>query len=173
MELVLQKGERIVSKTDIYGNIVDANELFEKYSGYKKSEIIGKPHNIIRHQDMPRVVFRLLWVKLYNDLEINAFVKNRSKNGDYYWVYATASPIFNKTTHQKTGYISIRKAANPDAIKQISQIYDALKEMELTDNNDYAKSKEVLRSFVVKNSMKFKDIMSKMQAQGDLYKPFI
>jgi PAS domain S-box-containing protein len=165
MELKLNRGERIVSKTDTEGYITEVNDMFEKYSEYKESELIGKNHNIIRHPDMPRIVFRLLWVKIYNNLDVNAFVKNRTKKGNHYWVYATASPIINRTTNTKKGYISIRKMANEEAVLQLEELYASLKEME-QKSGDYLESKEALRALLQKEGMKFNELMSKMQAQG-------
>lgn len=165
MELILDKGERIVSRTDIYGYITDVNDMFEKYSEYRADELIGRNHNIIRHSDMPRIVFRLLWVKIYNNLNVNAFVKNQTKKGNYYWVYATASPIIDKGRGEKTGYISIRKKANEEAVAQIEEVYKILKAAE-AESGDWMKSKEILRSLLQKEGIKFNDLMSKMQAQG-------
>lgn len=164
MELILEKGERIVSRTDLHGYITSVNETFLKYSEYREEDLIGKNHNLIRHFDMPKIVFRLLWVKIHNNLDANAFVKNKTKNGNFYWVYATASPIIDKTSGEKKGYISIRKKADESAIEQIEKVYKILKENE--NSGDWLKSKEILRDLLQKHNAKFNDLMSKMQAQG-------
>jgi len=165
LELILEKGERIVSKTDIFGHITHVNNEFVKYSEYKEHELIGANHNIIRHPDMPKVAFRLLWVKIHHGLDVNVFVKNRTKKGNYYWVYATASPIYDQKTKELKGYISIRKKANEEALSQIEEVYAKLKELE-AQSGDWLKSKELLRSVLSKNGIKFNELMSRMQAQG-------
>jgi PAS domain S-box len=87
--------EIIVSKTDPKGRIIYANEVFLRLAGYAESEIIGQPHSIIRHPDMPRCVFKLLWDTVQSGNEIFAYVVNRSKNGDHYWVLAHVTPTFD------------------------------------------------------------------------------
>ncbi len=81
----------IVSKTDLKGRITYANDVFVKISGYREDELLGKPHSIIRHPEMPRCVFKLLWDTLARGQEIFAYVINRCKNGDHYWVYANVT----------------------------------------------------------------------------------
>jgi PAS domain S-box-containing protein len=79
----------LVSKTDPRGIITYANEVFIEVSGYTEEELIGKPHNIIRHPDMPRTVFKLLWDTIKSGREFWGYVKNMAKDGSYYWVFAT------------------------------------------------------------------------------------
>lgn len=80
--------ELIVTKTDLKGRITYCNEVFVRMSGYTEQECLGEPHNIIRHPDMPRCVFKLLWDTIQGGQEIFAYVLNLSKNGDHYWVLA-------------------------------------------------------------------------------------
>jgi len=80
--------ELIVSKTDLKGRITYANDIFQQVAGYSVNELMGQPHSIIRHPDMPRCVFKLLWDTIEKGEEIFAYVINRCKNGDHYWVYA-------------------------------------------------------------------------------------
>ena len=100
--------ELIVSKTDLKGRLTYANGLFCKIAGYRESELIGQPHSIIRHPDMPRSVFRLLWDTIEDRREIFAFVKNMASNGDHYWVFAHVTPSFN-ARGEMTGYHSNRR----------------------------------------------------------------
>lgn len=95
-ELTFLESELIVSKTDTKGKITYGNELFLKLSGYEEKDILHKPHNIIRHPDMPKVIFKLLWDTLHNKQEIYAYVINRSKNGNFYWVFANVTPSYNR-----------------------------------------------------------------------------
>lgn len=87
--------EIIVSKTDLKGRVTYANRVFQNVSGYSEKEIVGQPHSLIRHPDMPRCVFKLLWDTIRNGTEVFAYVINRCKNGDHYWVYAHVTPSFD------------------------------------------------------------------------------
>ena len=97
-------------------------------------------------------------------MSVNAFVKNRRKDGGYYWVYASVTPSVNKNTGEIDGYFSIRKRANPDAVRGVIELYDQLKELE--EKEGYQAAKAALRAFLDKNDMKFNDLMSRIQAQG-------
>ncbi len=95
-ELRFDPGDIIVSKTDTKGRITYANSVFCAVSGYTLPELIGAPHSIIRHPDMPRAVFKLLWDTIFDGREIFAYVKNLSKSGAYYWVFAHVTPSYSK-----------------------------------------------------------------------------
>ncbi len=86
----------IVSKTDLKGRITYANDIFQQVAGYSVNELMGQPHSIIRHPDMPRCVFKLLWDTIGAGDEIFAYVINRCKNGDHYWVYANVTASRNE-----------------------------------------------------------------------------
>jgi len=83
-EVFFDKDDLIVSKTNLKGHLTYMNDIFLEIAGYKESEVIGKPHNVIRHPDMPRCVFKLLWDKIQSGNEVFAYVVNTTKNGDYY-----------------------------------------------------------------------------------------
>lgn len=127
-------GKMIISKTDVKGKIIYANKEFCRISGYDGTDLIGKPHNLIRHKDMPRGVFRLLWQTLQSGNEFNGFVKNCCKNNDYYWVFATVNPWFASDGKTLLGYFSARRLANPEGVRFFSDIYKhmLLKESELS-----------------------------------------
>jgi PAS domain S-box-containing protein len=95
VEVHFDKGDLIVSKTDLKGRITYANRIFCEIAGYSEAELIGQPHNIIRHPDMPRAVFKLLWDTLFEGRKIFAYVKNMARNGAYYWVFAHVTPSFD------------------------------------------------------------------------------
>lgn len=120
----------IVSKTDLKGNITYANDLFIALSEYSEKELIGAPHNIIRHADMPRVVFKLLWDKIQAGEEIFAYVKNRSKSGKFYWVHAYVTPIIESKSKAIIGYHSVRRSPNPKAIAVIEPLYRSMLQAE-------------------------------------------
>ena len=87
--------EIIVSKTNPKGHIIYGNEVFLRLAGYSEKEMLGQPHSIIRHPAMPRCVFKLLWDTIESGKEIFAYVLNRAKNGDHYWVLAHVTPTFD------------------------------------------------------------------------------
>lgn len=107
-ETFFDESEMIVSKTDLKGRITYANRIFCRMAGYHEVELIGQPHSIIRHPDMPRSVFRLLWQTIEARREIFAFVKNLARNGDHYWVFAHVTPSFD-AAGQIIGYHSFRR----------------------------------------------------------------
>jgi len=125
MELFLQDDEIIVSKTDLKGRITYGNQVFIKLSGYQESELLGKPHNIIRHKEMPKCVFKLLWDRIEKGEEIFAYVVNQSKNGDHYWVFANVTPSFDERA-KIIGYYSVRRKPKTEAVKTMQSIYTAL-----------------------------------------------
>ena len=112
----------IVSKTDPRGRITYANRVFIDMSGYTEEELLGRPHSLIRHPDMPRCVFSLLWTTIQGGDEIFAYVKNLCKNGDHYWVFAHVTPTFDGSG-RIIGYHSNRRAPERAAIEAIAPVY--------------------------------------------------
>lgn len=111
--------ELFFSKTDLTGNILSGNSVFTRVSEYNKEDLIGKPHNIIRHPDMPKVVFKLLWDYLKAGKAVIAYVKNLSKEGKYYWVLAVVFPVGEE-------YLSIRIKPSSDYFLLIEDVYKSL-----------------------------------------------
>ena len=124
-ELTFGEDELIVSKTDTHGKITYGNELFLRLAGYQEDEIINAPHNIIRHPDMPKLIFKVLWDTVKAGREINAYVINKAKNGDHYWVYANVTPSFDKSGHI-AGYYSVRRKPSQKALSQVKPLYQKL-----------------------------------------------
>lgn len=114
--------ELIVSKTDTKGRIAYANEVFIRVGGYAEHELIGQPHSLVRHPDMPRAVFRLLWNTISAGQEMFAYVVNRAKNGDHYWVLAHVTPTFDNAG-SIVSYHSNRRVPRPGAIAKIAALY--------------------------------------------------
>lgn len=117
--------EMIVSKTDLKGRITYANDVFLRVSGYRATEIIGQPHSIIRHPDMPRCVFKLLWETIEAKGEIFAYVNNMAKNGDHYWVFAHVTPSFD-AGGKVVGYHSNRRKPDAAQVAKIAPLYKSL-----------------------------------------------
>jgi len=107
-EIFFGEDELIVSKTDLTGRITYANDVFMRLAGYAEPDLINAPHSLIRHPFMPRAVFKLLWDTLAAKKEIFAYVVNKAKNGDYYWVFAHVTPSFD-VTGNVLGYHSNRR----------------------------------------------------------------
>ncbi len=128
-EKTFAENEIIVSKTDTKGIITYGNELFIKMSGYTEEELLGANHNIIRHPDMPKIVFKLLWDTVQAKKEIFAYVKNMAKDGSYYWVFANVTPSYDLKGNI-IGYYSVRRIPSREAINKIAPIYDALSNAE-------------------------------------------
>jgi len=108
VEQFFEENEIIVSKTDLKGRLTYCNDVFLRIAGYEEKECLGKPHNMIRHPDMPRAVFDLLWETLHDGREIFAYVVNRCKNGDHYWVLAHVTPSIDGSGNIN-GYHSNRR----------------------------------------------------------------
>ena len=125
IERTFPDDEIIVSKTDPRGWMTYVNDVFVSVSGFTEAELIGKPHSLIRHPQMPRCVFKLLWDTLKGGDEIFAYVVNRARNGDHYWVFAHVTPTFD-AQHAIIGYHSNRRVPKRSAIAQIEPIYAAL-----------------------------------------------
>jgi PAS domain S-box-containing protein len=122
----------IVSKTDTRGIITYANDIFLKIADYTYDEVINKPHNIIRHPDMPKAVFKLLWDRLKAEQEIFAYVINRTKYGDYYWVFAHVTPTFD-AQNKVIGYHSNRRSPKRKAVETIDSLYAQLRTLEASE----------------------------------------
>ena len=124
-EYVLKNDDFLVSQTDEKGIILFANDDFCKIAGYKLEELMGKPHNVVRHRDMPRAAFKDLWDTVKSGKVWSGYVKNKTKNGGYYWVYATVYPIYDEVTRQKT-YMSCRRKPTKQEIADAETLYKTL-----------------------------------------------
>lgn len=117
----LPRDQNLVSVTDLKGRIVYCNPAFVSVSGYTSSELLGQPHNIVRHPDMPEEAFRDMWDTIQARQPWSGLVKNRRKNGDYYWVRANATPMVDG--ERITGYLSVRTAPSPESIREAEGLY--------------------------------------------------
>lgn len=129
IERTFHPDEIIVSKTDTKGRITYANRLFQKISGYDERELLGKAHNIVRHPHMPRCIFKFLWDTIAAGDECFAYVLNRCKNGDHYWVLAHVTPTRDENG-RILGYHSNRRSPSRSAIDTVSHMYRKLLDIE-------------------------------------------
>jgi len=140
VEVFFDADDIIVSKTDLKGRITYVNKVFCDIAGYSVPELIGQPHSIIRHPDMPRSIFKLLWDSLNGGQEIFAYVKNITKRGDYYWVLAHVTPSYDANKNV-VGYHSNRRVPDRRVIDgTIAPLYAQL----LAEEQRHANGKEAL-----------------------------
>jgi len=123
-EVTLSRDIMIVSETDLKGNILYANDDFCKIAGYTKDELKGRSHNIVRHSDMPKAAFKDLWDTIQQGKTWNGIVKNKTKDGNYYWVNATA--FISKAKDGSTRYISVRVKPTDQEVQNAIQLYKTL-----------------------------------------------
>jgi len=124
-ERFFDEAEIIVSKTDLKGRLTYVNDVFCRVGLYTESELLGQPHSIVRHPDMPRCVFKLLWDTIATGSEIFAYVKNMAKNGDHYWVLAHVTPSFDPA-RKLVGFHSNRRVPDRSALAAIEPLYRKL-----------------------------------------------
>ncbi len=135
VEQFFDENNIIVSKTNSKGHLTYVNRAFIDISGYEEKDLIGKPHNLIRHPDMPRCIFKLLWETIQNKKEIFAYVVNLCKNGDHYWVFAHVTPSISKDGNI-VGYHSNRRVPKRRVLDEfIIPLYKELLEEEARHSN--------------------------------------
>ncbi len=124
-EFVIPDGVTLVSTTDLQSRITYCNPNFVAVSGYSREELLGQPHNLVRHPDMPAEAFRDMWATLQSGSPWSALVKNRRKNGDHYWVMANATPVV--LNGQPVGYLSVRTKPTREQIEQAEALYTRMR----------------------------------------------
>jgi len=127
-EKTFAKSVLLVTKTDLKGKITYANKAFMDIVQMSEKELVGKPHNIIRHPDMPKIIFKYLWSYLQEGKEIHAYVKNICSDGSFYWVMANVTPSYFKG--KVVGYHSARRLPTPESLEIIIPLYKKLLQAE-------------------------------------------
>ena len=128
-ERVMREQDFLVSKTDLKGRITYGNRIFIEFSGYSEAELLGTQHNIVRHPDMPRGVFKFLWDTILQKRECFAYVKNMSKDGGFYWVFANVTPSYDERG-EVSGYFSVRRKPKASGIAAVTGLYRLMLEAE-------------------------------------------
>jgi len=128
-EISLKEDEFIVSKTDLKGRITYVNRSFMRLADCSEANLLGIQHNIVRHPDMPRGVFKLLWDTLQSGQEFFGYIKNMASNGDHYWVFANVTPDWDQDG-KVIGYYSVRTKPKQLAIDTIIPIYQEMLALE-------------------------------------------
>jgi len=156
-ERTFPKDQLLVSKTDLKGKITYANQAFIEIAGYSEAELIGQPHNIVRHPDMPKIIFKMLWEYLQRGSEIHAYVINCGKDGSYYWVLANVTPSYG-VDGKIVGYHSARR--NPDRTlleKVVKPLYREL--LELEKSGGIAKSEARLNALLQEKGVEYEEFI--------------
>ena len=169
-ETVLQENEMIISKTDTKGKITYINRTFMTISQLSEAETLAIQHNIIRHPDMPRGAFKMLWDNLQNGEEYFAYIKNLCKDGGYYWVLANITPDYDQQG-KLLGYYSVRRRPSPEAIAVVTPIYKKMLEIESQHSPKEAlvKSLEFLHGHLKDKGLTYNQfIYELMQREGYL-----
>jgi PAS domain S-box-containing protein len=159
-----------VSKTDAAGIIEYGNDYFVEISGYTEAELIGKPHSIVRHPDMPKVVFKMMWDRIKHAQNIMAVVKNLSKDGSYYWVVTEFEPKVDPITNEIISHTAFRKAASQEAIDTMASIYQKL--IEIEKDGGMEASEKYLRGFLEENNTTYDDFINNLVGNKGLFKMF-
>ncbi len=161
-EIILDPKRYIVSETDEKGRITFANDYFMEVAGYTQEELIGQPHNIVRHPDMPRVVFKLLWETIKAGKNINAVVKNLAKDGRYYWIFTEFEIRKDTDTGKIIGYHASRKSISKHVIEIIANLYKELAKIEKESGMEA--SEKYLINFLKEkgDDMEFANIMEEI-----------
>ena len=146
VEIELDPKRYIVSETDAKGKITYCNDYFKEVSGYSEQELIGSAHNIVRHPDMPKVVFKLLWQTISSGKNINAVVKNLAKDGRYYWIFTEFEIRKDTDTGNIIGYHASRKTISKHVTEIISNLY--LKLLEIEKDSGVEASQTYLTEFL-------------------------
>ncbi len=162
-ERIMTADEFIVSKTDATGRLTYCNRIFIDYAGYSEHELLGHQHNIVRHPDMPRSVFHLLWTTLKSGNEFFGYVKNMSKDGSYYWVIANVTPSYADADADDAivGYFSVRRKPDPAKVRIIETIYrDMLSAEKQAGSHDaIAAGTKVLMDIVNKTGKDYREFI--------------
>ncbi|MGE4511992.1 MAG: PAS domain-containing protein [Sulfurimonadaceae bacterium] len=169
-QIQLSTKKYIVSKTDAKGIIEYGNDYFVEISGYTESELIGKPHNIIRHPDMPRVVFKMMWDRINRGKNIMAVVKNMAKDGRYYWVVTEFEPKIDPISNDIISHTAFRKAAPQRAIDTMEPIYQKL--LEIEKEGGMEASEKYLRGFFEEKRTTYDEFMDGVVGNTGLFRIF-
>lgn len=155
-EIKCARQQVIVSRTDTEGNIVYCNPTFLEVNNFKSSEIIHQPHSIVRHPDMPKTIFRVIWSIIEQGMPIQAVIKNQTNQGEYYWTLITIKPQKDRD-NKVISYVSYGKQAPDAVIKKIEALYHILSEIE--HELDVESALEYLESHLQEEGMNYAQYM--------------
>lgn len=163
-EVTWDKTLLIMSKTDLFGTIEYANEAFVEVCGYEDFELVSKPHSIIRHPDMPKIVFKVLWDNIKKGNQFHGIVKNLAKSGRYYWVI-TDFEYMRDESGNIVKYIARRKSVPQEVVNQIEPLYKKLLQIEQASGVDA--SEKYLIGFLEEKGTSYVDLITKLMTTND------
>ncbi|WP_373073473.1 PAS domain-containing protein [Sulfurimonas sp.] len=169
-EIKLDPKRYIVSKTDTKGIIEYGNDYFVEVAGYSETELIGKPHSIVRHPDMPKIVFKMMWDRIQKGRNILAVVKNMAKSGDHYWVVTEFEPKRDTMSDEIISHTAFRKAAPQKAIDTMIPIYAKL--IEIEKDGGMEASEKYLRGYLEENNVTYDEFINKVVGNSGIFKIF-
>lgn len=158
-EIKFSKKKFIVSKTDLKGNIIFTNKNFSEVSGYTEAELVSSPHNIVRHPDMPKAVFFLVWQALLAGKPISGVVKNLAKDGRYYWVIADFEPKFNAKGNL-VALTAFRRSAPNEVIEATEELYHTM--LSIEKKHDMEKSLGYLEAFLEEHQVNYNEFIEEL-----------
>ncbi len=167
-EIVLDSAKYMLSKTDPFGNIEYCNDYFVQISGYAEHELVGKPHSIVRHPDMPGAIFELMWEHLHYRKPISLFIKSLAKDGSYYWTFTEINVRINKAIDEVEGYFGYQKNAQRYLIPQIEAFYDKLLKIEKESGLDA--SSKYLSSYLEEREQSWESYMEELTNTSFIYR---
>ncbi len=156
----LAADDLIISKTDTEGRIIYCNRAFMRLSGYSSADALGQPHRLVRHPDMPRGIFKLLWQTVQNGEEFHGFIKNRTRDGDAYWCFSSITPNYT-AEGRLNGYFAVQRQARREALEQIEEIYRQMQGIERRSGHREAPAASL------------RWLREHLADQGSQYEPFI
>ena len=156
----MHDNDLIVSKTDLKGRITYGNTHFIRMSGYSESELLNAPHSVLRSEEMPKIIFKLLWDRVKANSHINAYVKNKTKNGDFYWVFANVTASVDKNAHT-TGYYSVRRKPTVQGLETIQPLYKELLQAERLGG--VSASEKLLHELLTKEGVSYDEFIVNLQ----------
>ncbi|MCV6621095.1 MAG: PAS domain-containing protein [Cellvibrionaceae bacterium] len=167
-EVELSEDDLIVSKTDVTGKITYINRTFMRISGFVEKELIGMQHNVIRHADMPRGVFRKMWSDLKENKEFFGYVKNLCRDGSYYWVFANVTPDYDESGNLR-GYYSVRRKPGKNAIRLVESLYQKMREEEQRGDKKSApdRSWQLIDNYLEKEAVSYNRFMVELDANRE------
>ena len=160
MERKMDENDFIVSKTDLKGKITYCNRIFMEMAEYEEEELLGAPHNLIRHADMPKAVFKYLWDQIQKKQEVFAFVINQTKNNNEYWVFANVTASLD-VRGNIIGYYSVRRKPNPKALEIIKPLYAQMVKAERSGGVDA--SMKILVNVLAEKGMNYDELIIAIQ----------
>jgi PAS domain S-box-containing protein len=166
-EVSWDKNLELVSKTDQFGTILYCNENFVNISGYEEHELVGRPHSIIRHPDMPKVIFKILWDHISNGEDFHAVVKNMAKSGRFYWVI-TQFEIIKNDEGNIIGYIGRRRSVSDNVIRHFEKLY--VKLLKIESEVSIKSAEDYIYGFLEDHKKTYQEFLSDILAEDAMFK---